>query len=113
MFFSRFIDLSLIKDNHRIQIFDLKGQFLAKFGITSASHEDLYSPQFIAIHKRTQNVYVTDSSNHRVCVFNHNGNPLFQFGQEGYRVGEMKNPRGIAVDEQVHIFIIYITRVLQ
>lgn len=61
----------------------------------------LHNPQFIAIHRRTHQLYVTDSSNHRVCVFDHNGNLLFQFGQEGFHSGQLKFPRGIAVDDQV------------
>lgn len=90
-----------IQDNHRVQMFDSKGQFAGKFGTMGPGLGQFHHPQFIAIHKRTQNIYVTDSSNHRVCVFDHNGNPIFHFGTEGYQNGQMKFPRGIAVDDQV------------
>lgn len=82
-------------------MFDSKGQFAGKFGTMGPGIGQLHHPQFIAVHKRTQNIYVTDSSNHRVCVFDHSGNPIFQFGSEGFQNGQMKFPRGIAVDDQV------------
>uniref|UniRef100_A0A914RN54 Uncharacterized protein n=1 Tax=Parascaris equorum TaxID=6256 RepID=A0A914RN54_PAREQ len=69
------------QDNHRVQVFDSNGQF------------------------QTQQLYVTDSSNHRVSVFDHNGNPVFQFGQEGFHNGQLKFPRGIAVDDQGFIIV--------
>ncbi|VDO74431.1 unnamed protein product [Onchocerca flexuosa] len=89
-----------IQDNHRVQMFDNKGQFAGKFGTMGPGIGQFHHPQFIAIHKRTQNIYVTDSSNHRVCIFDHSGNPIFQFGSEGYQNGQLKFPRGIAVDDQ-------------
>lgn len=90
-----------IQDNHRVQMFDSKGQFVGKFGTMGPGTGQFHHPQFIAVHKRTQNIYVTDSSNHRVCIFDHSGNPIFQFGSEGYQNGQLKFPRGIAVDDQV------------
>lgn len=82
-------------------MFDSNGQFIGKFGTMGPGIGQFHHPQFIAVHKRTQNIYVTDSSNHRVCIFDHSGNSIFQFGCEGYQNGQMKFPRGIAVDDQV------------
>lgn len=92
------------QDNHRVQVFDSNGQFVSKFGSMGPGPGQLHNPQFIAYHKQTQHLYVTDSSNHRVCVFDHNGNPVFQFGQEGFHNGQLKFPRGIAVDDQVRLY---------
>uniref|UniRef100_A0A0M3IUW6 RING finger protein nhl-1-like n=1 Tax=Ascaris lumbricoides TaxID=6252 RepID=A0A0M3IUW6_ASCLU len=98
-------DSSNHRDNHRVQVFDSNGQFVSKFGSMGPGPGQLHNPQFIAYHKQTQHLYVTDSSNHRVCVFDHNGNPVFQFGQEGFHNGQLKFPRGIAVDDQGFIIV--------
>jgi len=55
--------------------------------------------------QRTQNIYISDSANHRVCVYNHDCRPLQAFGREGFHTGELKLPRGIAVDEQEFIIV--------
>ncbi|VDM21923.1 unnamed protein product [Wuchereria bancrofti] len=94
-----------IQDNHRVQMFDSKGQFAGKFGTMGPGIGQFHHPQFIAVNKRTHNIYVTDSSNHRVCIFDHNGNSIFQFGSEGFQNGQMKFPRGIAVDDQGFIIV--------
>ncbi len=85
-----------------MQVFDENGTFLSKFGSMGQGPGQLHNPLFVAINRRSHQIYVTDSSNHRVVVFDYNGQPLFQFGQEGFHNGQFKFPRGICIDEQVH-----------
>uniref|UniRef100_A0A914CKS9 RING-type domain-containing protein n=1 Tax=Acrobeloides nanus TaxID=290746 RepID=A0A914CKS9_9BILA len=94
------------KDNHRVQIFDQNGNFMSKFGSGPGEGIGQFNhPLFITIHKRSQNIYVSDSANHRICVFDHDGVPILNFGIEGFHTGQLKLPRGIAVDDQGYVII--------
>lgn len=90
-----------LKDNHRVQVFDQNGNFMTKFGSNGDGLGQFNHPLFIAIHRRTQNIFVSDSANHRICVFDHDGTPILSFGVEGFHTGQLKLPRGIAIDDQV------------
>lgn len=74
---------------------------MTKFGSQGDGIGQFNHPLFIAIHRRTQNIFVSDSANHRICVFDHDGTPILFFGIEGFHTGQLKLPRGIALDEQV------------
>lgn len=39
-----------------------------KFGTLGEGANQFNHPLFIAIHKRTQNIFISDSANHRICV---------------------------------------------
>lgn len=54
-------------NNHRIQKFDMRGNYLLKFGGKGAGAGQLNSPRGIALHNGR--VYVADSGNKRVSVF--------------------------------------------
>ncbi|KAK0417194.1 hypothetical protein QR680_012872 [Steinernema hermaphroditum] len=93
------------KDNHRVQIFNQNGQYLGRIGSKGQGPSEFQNPLFVAIHRRTQQIYVSDSSNHRVSVFSHDRQPLFRFGVEGFHTGQLKFPRGIAVDSEGYIVV--------
>ncbi|KAI1731855.1 NHL repeat domain-containing protein [Ditylenchus destructor] len=93
------------KDNHRVQVFDQNGTFMSKFGSLGEGTGQFNHPLFITIHKRDQNLIISDSANHRICVFNHDCSPLFIFGTEGFSAGQLKLPRGVAVDDQGFIIV--------
>ncbi|KAI6202580.1 RING-type domain-containing protein [Aphelenchoides besseyi] len=75
--------------------FGSKGELMGQFN----------HPLFIAIHRRTQNVFVSDSNNHRICVFDHDNVPIFSFGVEGFHTAQLKLPRGVAVDDQGYVVV--------
>ena len=54
---------------------------------------ELNRPRGIAIHYKTGNIYVADTSNHRVQVFSCNGDFLFMFSEK------MNGPIGICVSQ--------------
>ncbi|KAI6216104.1 RING-type domain-containing protein [Aphelenchoides besseyi] len=101
------------KDNHRVQVFDQNCNFKSSFwfqrrndGIPLNTCIGQFNhPLFIAIHRRTQNVFVSDSNNHRICVFDHDNVPIFSFGVEGFHTAQLKLPRGVAVDDQGHVVV--------
>uniref|UniRef100_A0AC34FQL3 RING-type domain-containing protein n=1 Tax=Panagrolaimus sp. ES5 TaxID=591445 RepID=A0AC34FQL3_9BILA len=109
------------KDNHRIQVFDQNGNYMMKFGSQGIFDQNgnymmkygsqgselgqFNHPLFVAIHRRTQNIFISDSANNRICVFDHDGTPILAFGIEGFHTGQLKLPRGIAVDEQGFVIV--------
>lgn len=94
-------------------MFDQKGKFMNSFGTLGEKIGQFNHPLFIAIHKATQIIFVSDSVNHRIGVFNHDCTPLKVIGTEGFRTGELKLPRGVAVDDQVSYLNLHITNILK
>ena len=54
---------------------------------------ELNSPRSLAIHYKTENVYIADTNNHRLQVFSCNGDYLFMFSEK------MNGPIGICVSQ--------------
>ena len=57
------------------------------------SRGELNGPGSLAIHYKTGNIYIADSSNHRVQVFSGNGDYLFMFSEK------MNGPIGICISQ--------------
>uniref|UniRef100_A0AC35UD02 B box-type domain-containing protein n=1 Tax=Rhabditophanes sp. KR3021 TaxID=114890 RepID=A0AC35UD02_9BILA len=94
------------KGNHRVQIFDHVGNFIRIIGTGKGSGPTQFNhPLYVAVHKRSQNIYVSDSSNHRISIFENTGIPLFSFGTEGYSLGSLQIPKGLAVDDQGFVVV--------
>jgi len=93
--------------NHRIQVFDAKGVFVAKwgtFGQTTALDSVLYGPRDVAVDA-TGRVLVSDTGNKRVLAFDADGTPVEQFGGGGAAQGNFEEPVGIGVDAGGDIYI--------
>jgi uncharacterized protein (TIGR03663 family) len=93
--------------NHRVQVFDADGNFLAKwgaFGQTINGEELLYGPRDIAVDASGR-VLVTDTGNKRVMVYDAEGNLLDQWGGGGIAPGRFEEPVGIAVDREGNIYV--------
>lgn len=98
--------------NHRIQVFDLAGQFIQEWGgffdaqdnpEANATNAGLfYGPRGIAVHD--ERVFVTDTGNERVQLFDLEGNILALWGTAGNEPGELLEPVGITiVDDVVYV----------
>ena len=86
-------------ENNRIQIFTQKGEFVKAFG-----HNDVFQPrQLIA----TVEGYVlcASSASYCVAVFNSRGRLLKTFGSRGNRLGEFREPKGLAVSFDGNILV--------
>ncbi len=57
-------------DNHRVQLFDTKGKFVAMFGSKGSGQGQFNNPQGICIQPTTNNIVVAEENNHRIQVFN-------------------------------------------
>ena len=85
-----------------IQVFDLVGNYLWKFGSSGTQ-----AGQFNTPHRLTalnNELFVADSENHRIQVFDIDGNFLRQFGTYGDSIGQLSNPVDIhAYDNQIFV----------
>ncbi len=88
--------------NHRIQVFDIDGSFICKWGSLGRADGEFAFPSSATVLVRSQDpindlVYIVDTCNHRVQVFNREGLFLNKWGTCGTNNGQFKYPRGIEV----------------
>jgi len=67
-------------DNHRVQKFDIDGNYLLQFGGHGSDDGQLSNPLGITTHD--DRVYVADKGNHRISVFQCDGQFCISFGSE-------------------------------
>lgn len=65
-------------DNHRIQKFDLEGNFISKWTTASDEDDDLNYPIDVAVDQLNGNVWVADRGNKRVVKFDSDGNFILE-----------------------------------
>ena len=85
-----------------IQVFDLDGNYLWKFGSSGNQAGQFNTPhRFTALNNE---LFVADSENHRIQVFDTDGNFLRQFGTHGDYVGQLNHPIDVhAYDNQIFV----------
>jgi len=93
------------ESNNRIQKFDARGSFLAKWGREGAGPGQFKSPWGIACDA-LGNVYVVDTGNHRIQKFDGNGTFLCAWGNRGRTEGQLNFPYGIAVDKEGAVYVV-------
>jgi len=85
-----------------IQIFDLDGNYLWKFGSSGTQAGQFNMPHRIATSNNE--LFVADSENHRIQVFDLDGNFLKQFGTYGDSIGQLSIPIDVhAYDNQIFV----------
>ena len=82
-------------DDHCIEMFDLEGNFLFKFGMKGNKDGEFSKPALLSANKKGL-LMVCDYFNHRVQVFGLSGKFITKFGSEGSRAGEVPTPVAIA-----------------
>jgi DNA-binding beta-propeller fold protein YncE len=90
--------------NHRVQVFDAKGQLIRAFGHyeqvkpgDAGSLDGFWGPRDIAIDA-SNNIYVADTGNKRIRVYDLNGTLIRTIGQPGAGAGQLNEPVGLAID---------------
>ena len=85
-----------------IQVFDLNGVYLWKFGSSGTQAGHFNTPHRLAA--LNNELFVADSENHRIQVFDIDGNFLRQFGTYGDSIGQLSSPIDVhAYDSQIFV----------
>jgi DNA-binding beta-propeller fold protein YncE len=89
-------------EHHRIQVFDLDGNFIKIIGERGTGNGQFQFPTAIAIDRNNNWLYVTDDDNNRIVKFDistaNHGKYLTQWGCDSSGTTELRYPTKIAVD---------------
>ena len=94
-------------DNNRVQRFQENGNFdNLEFGSSDDDADEyLGSPSAIAVHKKTDYVYVADTTTDSISVFDDDGRFKFNFDDDGSN-DEFKNPSAMVIDDDDEILYV-------
>ncbi len=90
--------------NHRINVFDLEGNFLYLFSRLGSKPGKVNNPEAAKANSKGE-IFVSDLKNDRIQVFSADGKLLRHWGNIGSDPGEFKAPAGIAIDKNDNIFV--------
>ncbi len=90
--------------NHRVSVFDLKGNFKFLFGGEGTSEGKMNNPESAKFSSEGK-CYVADLKNDRIQVFDKGGKFLKVWGKTGSGQGELKAPAGIGIDKNDNIYV--------
>lgn len=100
--------------NHRVQVFDSTGRFLAKWGrnggdgTAGAGDGEFNRPADVAVDERGH-VYITDAGNNRIQAFARGADGRYAFarkwGGAGAEPGYFRSPQGVAVGPDRSIYV--------
>ena len=84
--------------NHRVQKFNINGEYLQQFGHQGSRNGQLYYPGGITVHKNR--LYVAEKSNNRISVFQLTGQFCCIIGS-----GRLSNPYDVTVSANGHLLV--------
>ena len=90
--------------NHRIQIFNPDGKFIASYGKAGQGMGELSYPYDVRIDPQGCQ-YVCEFGNSRIQVFNSANQPVEIIGGPGSAPGQMSNPWSIAFDSHWNLYV--------
>lgn len=100
--------------NHRVQVFDPQGRFIAQFGksggdgTSGAGPGEFNRPSDVAVDA-AGTVYVSDTGNHRIQAFIHQAGRGYvfvrQWGRAGAGPGEFNAPYGVGAGPDNRIYV--------
>ncbi len=89
--------------NRRIQVFDPNGRPIFWFPKIEDGHiAEVYPMDLDVVDGR---VYVADGYGDRIAVFDLKGNYFFSLGEKGELAGMIKNPLGVAANQEGTVFV--------
>ena len=89
---------------HHIDVFDDEGHPVATWGERGDGPGQLNYPTHIALSGDL--LIVSDSMNARVQGFDMAGKPVLRFGERGLYVGNLVRPKGVASDDEGHLYVV-------
>jgi len=87
------------RDNHRVMVFDLDGNFIMKYGSFGLEQDNLRSP-FEVDFDLAGNLWIPDWGNGRLMKRSSTLGYLAQYGANGSAPTEFQGPRALAVDRE-------------
>ncbi|MHB8996643.1 MAG: FlgD immunoglobulin-like domain containing protein [Armatimonadota bacterium] len=92
-------------DNYRVQIFDLDGNFISKFGSIGDSTGQFRAPRQVVVDSLL-NMFIVDSENNRVSWYKPGGVPWLNWGSQGSGAQNFSVPWRIAINRQTNMLYI-------
>ncbi len=74
--------------NHRVQVFDLDGTFIRKWGVKGSDNGQFNYPYGIAVHPTRDLIFISEEGGHRIQVFRSDGTFLYKWGAKGSADGQ-------------------------
>ena len=84
--------------NHRIQKFDINGDFIRKWGVFGTGDGQFNKPKGIATFSGNS-LLVVDTYNNRIQEFSRDGNFITKFGSGGNQPGQFNRPIDVAINK--------------
>ena len=90
---------------HDVKVFDDEGRLVQLIGRRGEASGEFNYPTHLALARGE--LYVTDTMNSRVQVFAAGGEVLDRkFGRRGLSIGDLVRPKGVAVDNENHVYVV-------
>jgi streptogramin lyase len=86
--------------NYRVQVFDLAGQFLRKWGSQGTASGAQFETVWSVAIPSGGDVYVLEDANHRIQRFQSDGTYVSAFGDTDYN-----QPKGMAIDSSGNFYV--------
>ncbi len=89
---------------HNIKVFDNTGALRETIGTRGTGVGQFNAPTHLAFSNNR--LYVSDTLNARVQILDTDGEFLSSIGQRGLFVGNLIRPKGVAVDDNGHVYVV-------
>src|SRR6188768_2890751 len=90
--------------NHRIQVFDTKGNYLTKWGTYGEENGQIHKASALSIVPSGK-IYLSDQFNYRIQEFTANGTFVTTWGTNGEADGQFLHPHVPAVDSEGNVYV--------
>ncbi|MDW0166929.1 MAG: 6-bladed beta-propeller [Nitrososphaeraceae archaeon] len=90
--------------NHRIQVFDTKGNYMTKWGTYGEENGQIHKASALSVVP-SGNIYLSDQFNYRIQVFTSNGTFVTAWGTKGEGDGQFLHPHVPGVDSEGNVYV--------
>ena len=90
--------------NHRIQVFDTKGNYITKWGTYGEGNGQIHKASALTVLPSGK-IYLSDQFNYRIQVFTANGTFVTTWGTKGEGDGQFLHPHVPAVDSEANVYV--------
>ena len=90
--------------NHRIQVFDSKGNYITKWGTYGEENGQIHKASALTVAP-SGNIYLSDQFNYRIQEFTSNGTFVTAWGTKGEGDGQFLHPHVPGVDSEGNIYV--------